>query len=82
MKIFKKRLEIRENKLLIGRIDTNVVCYKKKMPENTKIFGHLQANIYYSHSIVPMGFGVRSYRTLLIPATSLVMRAVIWWRMA
>lgn len=32
---------------------------------------------YYSHSIVPMGLGVRSRRTRLMPSTSEVIRAVI-----
>ena len=34
-------------------------------------------HLAYSHSIVPVGLGVRSYRTLLMPSTSEVMRAVI-----
>ena len=29
---------------------------------------------YYSHSMVPMGLGVRSIRTRLMPSTSWVMR--------
>ena len=29
---------------------------------------------YYSHSIVPMGLGVRSMRTRLMPSTSWVIR--------
>lgn len=32
---------------------------------------------YYSHSIVPDGLGVRSYKTLFTPGTSLVMRCVM-----
>lgn len=33
----------------------------------------------HSHSIVPDGFGVISYRTRLTPFTSAVIRAVIFW---
>ena len=32
----------------------------------------------YSHSIVPIGFGVRSIRTLLMPGTSCVILYVMW----
>lgn len=31
--------------------------------------GELKTNIYYSHSVVPGGLGVRSYRTREIPGT-------------
>ena len=34
-------------------------------------------NKSYSNSTVPVGFGVKSYRTRLIPATSCVIRSVI-----
>ena len=37
-------------------------------------FGLWSADDTYSHSMVPMGFGVRSSRTRLIPSTSWVMR--------
>ena len=37
-----------------------------------------QKHWYYSHSMVPMGLGVRSYRTRLMPSTSWVIRLVIW----
>ena len=36
----------------------------------------------YSHSIVPIGLGVRSITTRLIPSTSWVMRSVMWCRSA
>ena len=38
-------------------------------------------NFTYSHSMVPMGLGVRSRQTRLMPSTSLVMRLVILCRM-
>ena len=34
--------------------------------------------ICYSNSIVPTGFGVRSYSTRLTPGTSVTMRCVMW----
>ena len=34
-------------------------------------------SLYYSHSMVPVGLGVISYRTLLMPSTSEVMRLQI-----
>lgn len=39
-------------------------------------------NDLYSHSIVPVGLGVISYSTRLMPSTSAVMRAVILCRTA
>ena len=36
-----------------------------------------QKHDLYSHSMVPVGFGVRSYRTRLMPSTSAVMRLTI-----
>ena len=36
----------------------------------------------YSHAMVPMGLGVRSYRTRLMPSTSWVMRSTILCRTA
>ena len=32
----------------------------------------------YSHSMVPVGFGVRSYSTRFTPGTSVTMRLVMW----
>lgn len=34
--------------------------------------------LYYSHSIVPIGLGVRSRRTRLMPSTSAVILFVMW----
>ena len=36
----------------------------------------------YSHSMVPTGFGVRSYSTRFTPGTSLRMRSVMCWSRA
>ena len=58
---------------------------KHKVPENPlfpRVFGHLLASRYYSHSMVPTGLGVRSINTRLMPSTSAVMRAVILCRTA
>ena len=38
--------------------------------------------VYYSHSIVPVGLGVKSYSTRLMPGTSVTMREVILWSRA
>ena len=37
-----------------------------------------KSNFYHSHSIVPVGFGVRSHRTRFTPLTSWVMRSTMW----
>ena len=47
---------------------------------NPLIYKAFSTFVHYSHSIVPTGFGVRSYTTRLTPGTSLVMRATMWWR--
>lgn len=35
-----------------------------------RLYLRAQKHVHHSHSIVPIGFGVRSKRTLLIPSTS------------
>lgn len=45
--------------------------------QNPLVFLHFSAFLIYSHSIVPIGLGVRSITTRLIPSTSWVMRSVI-----
>ena len=44
---------------------------------NALILLGLRHFLGYSHSIVPMGLGVRSRHTRLMPSTSWVMRSVI-----
>ena len=48
------------------------------LPRLFCLFARLVASRVYSHSIVPIGLGVKSIRTLLIPGTSWVIRYVIW----
>lgn len=47
------------------------------LPRLFRLFARLVASRDYSHSIVPVGFGVRSYSTRLMPGTSEVILATI-----
>ena len=55
---------------------------KTKNPLRCNGFFVYMINSDYSHSMVPMGLGVRSYRTRLMPSTSWVMRSTILCRTA
>ena len=46
-------------------------------PRKPSVYAGLRGTYNYSHSIVPLGLGVRSYKTRLTPGTSWVIRQVI-----
>ena len=57
----------------------------KSTPDFAQVQSEVLLNFYiarslhdYSHSIVPIGFGVKSSKTLLMPGTSCVIRCVMW----
>ena len=53
------------------------VIHRPRRNKPACLLCHRQRKLVYSHSIVPVGLGVKSYRTRLMPGTSAVMRAVI-----
>ena len=55
----------------------SVAIWHAVKPSVFKGFSGGWINSAYSHSIVPMGLGVRSRQTRLMPSTSWVMRSVI-----
>ena len=50
-----------------------VIC-RPLRNKSSRFFRHRRRSMIYSHSMVPMGLGVRSIRTRLIPSTSWVIR--------
>lgn len=70
-----------ENHLFVGNLGHCPVTERKKIPR-ALIFQGFAGKWSYSHSMVPVGFGVRSYNTLLMPGTSLVIRLTIFPRSA
>ena len=50
------------------------VAHRPRRNKSICLFCHRQRKLIYSHSMVPMGLGVRSSRTRLMPSASWVIR--------
>ena len=72
-----KCISIKIRKTVFRKTRPKLGQISKKPAYNCRLYNDLTEICNHSHSIVPVGFGVMSYRTLLTPLTSWIMRSVM-----